>query len=583
MTDQFSTFGLLPQLEQAVAELGYTEPTPIQSSIIPLMLSGKDVIGQAQTGTGKTAAFALPILQNLVKDHGKVQSLVLAPTRELALQVATAFEDYGRHLSVRVLAVYGGQSYGRQIGPLKRGVEVVVGTPGRILDLIEQKYLDLSSVKVLVLDEADEMLSMGFIEDIEAILKETPSERQTSLFSATMPAPIRRLAENYMREPQAIILQKEQMAVAAIEQRYYLVNESDKTAALTRLFEVEPITSALIFARTRAGSGDLANELTVRGFPAEVLNGDLSQEAREQVMSRFRQNQIKVMVATDVAARGLDIDDISHVINFDLPEDEEIYVHRIGRTGRAGKTGIALTLVTPKEQWRLRRIEAFARQKLTRANLPTDEEIVNLREEQLLNQVQVWLKRGRYRRERELVAKLIEDGNDPWEIAAAALKIARGDEKQRPIAPIHEVQDRPVRLRENRVRDYLHDRHGQGERRTLEVRERRQGRGFDHEARIQHAHPARQDRSQRDQGSVSHEEGMVRLSLSLGRSHGIRPNEVVSSIAYHANIPGSSIGRISIQDEHTLVDVMEEYVGQVMANASNYRIHRMPVTVEVAG
>ncbi len=305
MTDQFSTFGLLPQLEQAVAELGYVEPTPIQSSIIPLMLSGKDVIGQAQTGTGKTAAFALPILQNLVKDHGKVQSLVLAPTRELALQVATAFEEYGKHLSLRVLAVYGGQSYGRQIGPLKRGVEVVVGTPGRILDLIEQKYLDLSSVKVLVLDEADEMLSMGFIEDIEAILKETPSERQTALFSATMPAPIRRLAENYMREPQSIILQREQMTVAAIEQRYYLVNEADKTAALTRLFEVEPITSALIFARTRLGSGDLANELTVRGFPAEVLNGDLSQEAREQVMARFRQNQIKVMVATDVAARGL--------------------------------------------------------------------------------------------------------------------------------------------------------------------------------------------------------------------------------------------------------------------------------------
>ncbi len=450
---------------------------------------------------------------------------MLAPTRELALQVATAFEDYGRHLSVRVLAVYGGQSYGRQIGPLKRGVEVVVGTPGRILDLIEQKYLNLSSVKVLVLDEADEMLSMGFIEDIEAILKETPSERQTALFSATMPTPIRRLAENYMREPQSIILQREQMTVAAIEQRYYLVNEAEKTAALTRLFEVEPITSGLIFARTRAGSGDLANELTVRGFPAEVLNGDLSQEAREQVMARFRQNQIKVMVATDVAARGLDIDDISHVINFDLPEDEEIYVHRIGRTGHAGKTGIALTLVTPKEQWRLRKIEAFTRQKITRANLPTEEEIVNLREEQLLNQVQVWLKRGRYRRERELVAKLIEDGNDPWEIAAAALKIARSDEKQRPIAPVSEVQEKTstnARMREHRVREnYLHDRHSHGERGVLEVRERRSGRGFDHEARIQHAHPVRQDRSQRDQGSTSHEEGMVRLSLSLGRSHGI--------------------------------------------------------------
>ncbi len=353
MTTEFSLLNLRPQLVQAVVELGYTEPTPIQSGVIPVMLAGHDVIGQAQTGTGKTAAFALPLLHNLNSEQTQVQALVLTPTRELALQVAEAIQGYGRLQGVRVLAIYGGQQYGRQIGQLKRGVDVVVGTPGRLLDLIQQKKLDLSQIKTVVLDEADEMLSMGFIEDIEAILEQTPAQRQTALFSATLPPEIRRLADRYLREPQNITIQRPQLTVATITQRYYLVNETDKLAALTRLFEVEPVTSALIFARTRAGTGELANELSVRGFPAEALNGDLSQDAREQVLNRFRNNQIKVLVATDVAARGLDIDDISHVFNFDLPLDSEIYVHRVGRTGRAGKTGVAITLLTPSERWRL--------------------------------------------------------------------------------------------------------------------------------------------------------------------------------------------------------------------------------------
>jgi len=388
--------------------------------------------------------------------------------------------------TVKVLAVYGGQSYSRQIGPLKRGVDVVVGTPGRILDLIQQQALDLSQVRTVILDEADEMLSMGFIEDIETILKETPSERQTALFSATIPPAVRDLAERYMHSPQSIAIQREQVTVEAIEQRYYLVNETDKLAALTRLFEVEPITSALIFVRTRAGSGELASELTVRGFPAEVLNGDLSQEAREQVMSRFRQNQIKVLVATDVAARGLDIEDISHVFNYDLPEDDEIYVHRIGRTGRAGKTGIALTLVTPREQWRLRRIEKFAHKTITRAKLPTEEEITNLRENGLLNKMEVWLRRGkenptgRYRRERELVAKLVEAGHDPTEIAAAALKLARGDEKQRPIAAISEVVETRSKRAFERVNVGTFERSNtrSSERGNEKTFERSNGRGF---------------------------------------------------------------------------------------------------------
>ncbi|RPI30817.1 MAG: DEAD/DEAH box helicase [Chloroflexota bacterium] len=545
MTIEFTGMGLHPELVQAITELGYTDPTPVQAAVIPLMLAGCDVTGQAQTGTGKTAAFSLPILHNLIPGQEYIQCLVMVPTRELAIQVAEAMDDYGRYHHVRVLPVYGGQPYYRQTSRLKRGIDVVVGTPGRLLDLVRQNALDLSGVTTVVLDEADEMLSMGFIEDIEAILAVTPPARQTALFSATLPAAIRRLAERYMRAPEAVTIQREQVTVAAIEQRYYLVNEADKLAALTRLFEVEPVTSALIFVRTRAGTADLANELVRRGFPAEVLNGDLTQETRERVLNRFRQNQVKVLVATDVAARGLDIEDISHVFNYHLPEDEEIYVHRVGRTGRAGKTGIAISLVSPGEQWRLRKIEAFARSKIARTNLPTEEDIKNHREAQLLNKMEVWLKRARYQRERELVAQLVESGHDPMEIAAAALRIIRAEEKQNPVAPVAEVQE----IRPDSAQ------------RGNKYRSRRNG-------------------APGDRGS--HEEGMVRLTLSKGRSHGVRPNDVVSTIAHNAAIPGYTIGKIHIHEQHTLVDVPKEYVSQVLAKTGDYRIHKQPVAVELA-
>jgi len=366
MTNEFAQLGLHPQLVQTVTDHGYTTPTPIQSKIIPSMLAGHDVIGQAQTGTGKTAAFALPILQTLERDQRCVQALVLAPTRELAMQVAQATCEYGSSQGVRVLAVYGGQPYSRQISRLRQGVDIVVGTPGRLLDLIDKGELNLSCASTVVLDEADEMLSMGFIDDIEEILSKLPSERQTALFSATIPPNIRSLADKYMRSPQSITIKGKQLTVDTVDHRYCLVNKEDKLAVLTRLFEVENITSALIFVSTRVGTSDLVNELMGRGFPAEALNGDLSQQTRERVLNRFRRNQSTVLVATDVAARGLDIDDISHVFNYDLPMDPELYVHRVGRTGRAGKTGIAISLLTTKEIWRLRRIEGFTKQTITR-------------------------------------------------------------------------------------------------------------------------------------------------------------------------------------------------------------------------
>ncbi len=557
MTTEFTSLNLRPELEQAIVELGYITPTGIQEGMIPLMLTGVDVIGQAQTGTGKTAAFALPILHNYI--HQRLpQALVLAPTRELAVQVAAAMEQYGKHLKARVLAVYGGQPYGPQVNQLKRGVDIVVGTPGRIIDLLERKVLDLSMVKTVVLDEADEMLNMGFIEPVEEILSATPSIRQTALFSATMPVRIRSLADRFMRDPQSVTIKKATMTLSGTEQRYYLVHEGDKLAALTNLFEIEPITSALIFVRTRIETGQLAGQLSARGFPAEALNGDLEQNAREQILGRFRSGQIKVLVATDVAARGLDIDNISHVFNYQLPDDAEVYVHRIGRTGRAGKTGIAISLFSPREKRRLREIEHMTKQALTLAKLPSSADILQHRENQVLEQMKIWLGRGRFQRERELVARLVEEGHDAMEIAAAALKISRADEKQRPVANVTDVtvsESRSTSYRGDREREY-----GRGKPQSREG-----GR--------------RNDRSDAGNKRVSHEAGMVRLKLNKGKENGVRPNDIVGTIAHHADIPGSSIGKIRIEDKFTYVDVPEALVEKVLKHNGNYRIGKDKFTL----
>ncbi len=560
MTTEFTSLNLRPELEQAILELGYVTPTGIQAEMIPLMLTGVDVIGQAQTGTGKTAAFALPILHNYI--HQRLpQALILAPTRELAVQVAAAITEYGKHLKVHVLAVYGGQPYGPQVNQLKRGVDIVVGTPGRIIDLMARKVLDLSMIKSVVLDEADEMLNMGFIEPVEEILSATPSTRQTALFSATLPVRIRSLADRFMRDPQSVTIKKATLTLSGTEQRYYLVHEGDKLSALTNLFEIEPITSALIFVRTRVETGQLASQLSSRGFPAEALNGDLEQNAREQILGRFRSGQIKVLVATDVAARGLDIDDISHVFNYHLPDDTEVYVHRIGRTGRAGKTGIAISLFAPREKRRLREIEHMTKQALTLGKLPTAADIHQHRENQLIEQLKVWLGRGRYQRERELVARLVEEGLDPMEIAAAALKLSRADEKQRPVANVTDVV-----VSESRS-SYRGDRG-----------DREYGRGKPQ------GRDGKRDfgkRGDRDSGNkrVSHEAGMIRLKLNKGKENGVRPNDIVGTIAHHADIPGSSIGKIRIEDKFTYVDVPETLVEKVLKHNGNYRIGKDKFTL----
>ncbi|MEY2819682.1 MAG: DEAD-box ATP-dependent helicase, partial [Chloroflexota bacterium] len=405
----------------------------------------------------------------------------------------------------------------------------------------------------VVLDEADEMLNMGFVEEVEKILAETPTERQTALFSATMPARIRKLADRFMRDPQTVAVKRSTLTAAAIEQRYYLVNENHKTNALTRLFEIEPIHSALIFARTRAETSTLANELVIRGIPAEAIHGDLDQNARERVLGRFRANQLKVLVATDVAARGLDIDDISHVFNYHLPDDAEVYVHRIGRTGRAGKTGIAITLLSPKEKRRMREVEALTKQTVAKMELPTPEDITKHREAQVVEKLKVWLGRGRYKRELEIVQELIDGGHDVMNIAAAAIKISRGDEKQRPIAEISEVRD------DRRERDF-----SRGGKRDSFGRNEKPGR-FGDKSRVK--------------GSRAHEEGMVRCKINKGKMHNIRPNDIVGQIAFHANIPGNVIGKIRIEEKLSFVDIPEDVVDQVIKHSGNYKIGKEKFSV----
>lgn len=544
MSEMFESLGLRPELVRAVAELGYETPTPIQSGAIPALLEGRDVIGQAQTGTGKTAAFALPLLQGLNPAVRGVQALVLAPTRELALQVAEATQSFCRHINARVAAVYGGSSYSRQMKQIQQGAQIVVGTPGRTLDLIRQGVLVLNHVGYLVLDEADEMLSMGFIEDVETILAATPENRQTALFSATMPEPIVRLSDRYMHDPVMVAIQQKTLTVPQTEQRYYQVYEEDKLAALARVLETEDVKSGLIFARTKIGAAQLAEALLSRGYPAEALHGDLNQEARETVMRRFRNGQLTLLVATDVVARGVDIQGVSHVFNFDVPYDAEDYVHRIGRTGRAGRTGIAITLVTPRERRWLRDIETFTRQRMMRATLPTKAEVSTRRDERFKLNLGQLLQEEDLSGEARLVEELVASGYDANDIAAAMMRMARGQEAQRPLEDIREVRAEARPERSARERDQ----------RSFGV-----------------------PRSQRPQ-----EPGMVRLVLNLGRAHGIQPGDVVGAIASEAGIPGRAIGMIDIRQQETYVDIKDLHVERVLRQMSRATLRGQAVRVNKA-
>ncbi|HPO59068.1 MAG TPA: DEAD/DEAH box helicase, partial [Anaerolineaceae bacterium] len=448
--DLFTEFGLLPELIQSIEQMGFEQPTPVQQVAIPALLEGRNVIAQAQTGTGKTAAFVLPMLQQLTPGQGTVQALILAPTRELAVQVSTAASQMAAGMDLRVLPVYGGQSYTVQKTQLKRGVDVVVGTPGRLLDLIRQGVLDLSQVRYLVIDEADEMLEMGFIEDVESILDQLPEQRQMALFSATLPEVVRKLGERFMENPARFNLSPSRPTVEGIEQRYYMVRDRDKTAALIRLLEVEDLTQGLIFARTKARAQELADELASRGLAVEALHGDLNQSRREYVLNRFRRQALTLVVATDVAARGLDIEAVSHVFNYDVPLDPEDYVHRIGRTGRAGRTGTAITFLAPAERRRLKMIESYIRQPIQEHRVPSLEELQARRDERFASRLSEMAAEGGSEAEMALVNRLMESGLDPVQVALAAIRMARAGEAALPAEELEPVTAEKRDRREQR-------------------------------------------------------------------------------------------------------------------------------------
>ncbi len=553
MVSPFESLGLQPEFVQAVEKMGFSEPTPIQSAAIPLLLEGRDVIGQAQTGTGKTAAFMLPLLQRLEPSNGHPQALVLAPTRELAKQVAEATEQLAQKTRVKVLAVYGGQSYEIQIRALKRGVDVVVGTPGRLLDLIEKNVLSLGEVRTLILDEADEMLAMGFIEDVELILKELAEERQIALFSATLPPAIQKLANRYLKEPARVAVSPEQVTVSETEQRFCRVNEENKIYALARLLETEEVASALIFARTKARAQELSDELIRLGFATDSLHGDLNQERREQVLNKFRQGHVTLLVATDVAARGLDIAGVSHVFNYDIPADAEDYVHRIGRTGRAGKKGVAITLLTPKERGRQKQIQAYTRQPMAEFSLPSVDVVKARRDERLIARVSAQLLAGITPAEREMVKRMGELGLSPVEIAVASIRILRASEGSIALKEIQEpVKDKWAEPRKGseRTRDNWNSGPSRGSKKASKGQK---------------------------------EPGMVRLWMNLGNANGIRPGDIVGAIAGESGIPGRAIGEIDIRSDHTFVDVMEQHVKVVLkAGEGKYRLRGKPVLLRIA-
>ena len=559
----FRDLDLSPAILSAVEDVGYEAPTAIQALTIPALLAGHDVIGRAQTGTGKTAAFAIPILERLNLDTVTPQALVLTPTRELAIQVAEAIHTYGKRLgALRVLPVYGGHSMFQQISRLRHGVHVVVGTPGRILDHLRRGTLTFDALRMVVLDEADEMLRMGFIDEVEAILAQLPASRQTALFSATMPAPIKRIAEKHLREPQSVEIEQSTAAVPAISQRYVNVTDRQKLDALTRVLEVESPDAVLIFVRTKTNAAEVAERLQARGYAAEAMHGDMTQQMREATVRRLRAGQVEIVVATDVAARGLDVERISHVINYDVPYDAETYVHRIGRTGRAGRSGTAILFATPRERRLLKTIERYTGQHIAAMKMPTAADVAARRVALFKEELRRAAKGDGLEPYLTLVEELAEEaGLDMAEIAAAAARLAADDRPLHPVVAAEGAVESPG-ADEDPV---------DGESRS-ETAPDTGSRG-----RPRRASPSRLS------ADVSPADGgMVRLFIDAGRRNGVRPADIVGAIAGEADIPGNAIGAIDIYDSFAFVEVPAELAERVVRGMRDTTIRSRPVTVKVA-
>jgi ATP-dependent RNA helicase DeaD len=548
----FQNLGLAEPLLKALHDVGYESPSPIQAQTIPPLLEGKDVLGQAQTGTGKTAAFALPILARIDLRDRATQALVLAPTRELAIQVAEAFQKYAAHLrDFHVVPIYGGQDYVPQLKALRRGAQVVVGTPGRVIDHMNRGTLRLDALRCLVLDEADEMLRMGFIEDVEKVLKQTPPTRQVALFSATMPAAIRRIAQTYLKSPAEVTIRGKTSTVENTRQRFWMGGGGvSKLDALTRILEAEPFDGMIVFVRTRQETTDLAGKLEARGFSAAPLSGDVDQKTRERTVNRLRKGELDIVVATDVAARGLDVERVSHVVNYDVPTDTESYVHRIGRTGRAGRSGEAILLVMPRERHMLRIIERATRQGIAPMELPSIAAVNEQRLTRLRDRTGEILRDPALAAELEPFKALVDEcrkafDTDVASIAAALAYIAQGDT---PLLREPAASRAPEHERLPRGQDRAHVRGAPPD--APRVRKLHEG----PRTRSEDAPPSMRPERRPRKGP---EPGMQTYRIEVGLQHGVKAANIMGAIANEAGLDARHIGRIEILDDHSLVDLPE--------------------------
>jgi ATP-dependent RNA helicase DeaD len=555
-TLKFEELNLSKEIERAIADMGFEEATPIQSSAIPVMLSGKDIIGQAQTGTGKTASFGIPIIESIDAHLKKVQAIVLCPTRELAIQVS---EEIGELLkykkNIKIVPIYGGQSIDRQIRSIQSGVQIVIGTPGRVIDHINRGTLKLDNVKIVVLDEADEMLDMGFRDDMEMILKQVPKERQTVMFSATMPKQILDLSKKYLKSPEHIKVVHKEMTVPNVHQYYIELKPSMKLEALTRLIDIHNPKLSLVFSNRKKSVDELVSHLQARGYSAEGLHGDMKQMMRDRVMSKFRSGKLEVLVATDVAARGIDVDDIDAVFNYDMPQDDEYYVHRIGRTARAGRAGQAFTFVVGKEFRTIKEIERYTKTKIVNIKIPSMKDVEEIRTNTLVNEIKAVIDDEKdLKKYTDIVEKLMNEDYSSVEIASGLLKMLMGNEK-----------DETVTIDEDFSRNYRDDNFNKDK--------------FGRKNRDDKFRGKDKTKKESFRGTG---EDMERLFINIGKKQNVKPNDIVGAIAGETGIPGKSIGEIAIYDGYSFVEVPKKYADKVIGIMDKNSIKGKKIAMQVA-
>jgi len=557
-TLSFADLALSSPVMDALKRIGYEQPSPIQAEAIPHLLNGFDLIGTAQTGTGKTAAFALPLLSTIDLTATQPQVLVLAPTRELAIQVAEAFKTYASAMKgFNVLPIYGGQGMDTQLRQLKRGVHVVVGTPGRVMDHLRRNTLKLDKLKTIVLDEGDEMLRMGFIDDVEWILEQTPKQRQVALFSATMPAPIRRVADKYLKQPKIVKIVSKTSTVETIEQRFWMVSGLHKLDALTRILEVEDFDGIIMFVRTKALTVELAEKLEARGYSASAINGDMTQTLRERTIEQLKKGRIDILVATDVAARGIDVARISHVINYDIPYDTEAYVHRIGRTGRAGRTGKAILFVAPRERRLLRAIESATRQPITPMELPTRQQVNEKRSAQFKDTISAALERNDLEFFQQLIQSYVEEhAVDPMQLASALAYLAQ--------------KDKPLLL------DEVSKKSGSKESRSRKHDERDERPVRDSKTKSFRPEKDSLPKSKRGNPKVP----MENYRIAVGRNHNATPGDIVGAIANEADVEPKNIGHIELKDDHSFIELPIGMPKIVYDSLKKVRVRNQPLQIE---